>query len=291
MELERDYDDPDFFQDHPHAIDAKVDRLYRYQAILTDQVKAVPELKEKAIRRLEQLLVDQWLYHGLPAQMNDPFEGRPHFQSPNTPGTAKAQKQHLESLLKRGGARYKDRKEQIRRLMAQPEELSLKLHQSLLDTFSGQRLCCFTELGNDLLFWSHYADSHRGMCLEFDSTKEPLGVAFRVQYKEDYPKMSLPNTTVSPLRMLLTKSPDWTREKEFRSLLITDVTRHFHRLDSTGSLLHLPSDVLKGVYFGTETPDEDKELILDMIERGPFNPSIYHGELSTNSYKVVYRPH
>ena len=32
-------------------------------------------------------------------------------------------------------------------------------------------VCCFSEKKDDILMWSHYADGHKGFCLEFITPK------------------------------------------------------------------------------------------------------------------------
>ena len=270
---------------------ANLASLYRYQPILTTLASSIPELKETAIGRLRTLFVDQWLYHGLPSQMNDPFEARPHFQWPTSPHEAKEQRQHLLKLAKAENLSFKQRQKRVSEIMANPAQYIPGFQAGLNLTFEQQRLCCFTELSNDLLFWSHYADSHRGMCLEFDATRDPIGRAYRVCYRDEYPTVKVSEWKENPLRAILTKSPDWAREREYRSLLIKDTTDKLLTVDPTGSFIQIPSRALTGVYFGAETSEEDKKVVLDLISEGPFNPSIYHGQLSPNSYKVVFSQH
>lgn len=32
-------------------------------------------------------------------------------------------------------------------------------------------ICCFSETNNNIHMWSHYADSHKGICIEYDSSE------------------------------------------------------------------------------------------------------------------------
>jgi len=75
-----------------------------------------------------------------------------------------------------------------------------------------------------ILMWSHYADCHRGLCLEFsvDVDSTPFGShiltsAEPVHYSPTYPEISIYADDMSWYRaLLMTKSMDWAYEEEFR---------------------------------------------------------------------------
>lgn len=83
----------------------------------------------------------------------------------------------------------------------------------------------FTENYNNLLMWSHYANEHRGLVIEFDHIKllnyfiNKLGKELpieRVQYNRE--RFSPLRTGSNNSEMYLTKSDDWIYEKEHRIL-------------------------------------------------------------------------
>lgn len=81
-----------------------------------------------------------------------------------------------------------------------------------------QGACCFSELGDDILMWSHYADGHRGVCFVFDRSIPPFSDAKKVQYQTKYP-ISEGKSVDEILRALcLTKSDQWSYEREWRIL-------------------------------------------------------------------------
>lgn len=51
---------------------------------------------------------------------------------------------------------------------------------------------CLSECPDDILLWSHYADSHRGLCLEFDVAGQPTVFPrlHKVKYAQEYPDIS-----------------------------------------------------------------------------------------------------
>lgn len=49
---------------------------------------------------------------------------------------------------------------------------------------------CFTKSEDNILMWSHYANEHKGICLEFDHSDPDLFTAAKVNYCCDYPKVN-----------------------------------------------------------------------------------------------------
>ena len=62
-----------------------------------------------------------------------------------------------------------------------------KTTESLQSNVDASGVLCLSECHDDILMWSHYGDSHRGICLEFKATNTALfGEAQRVKYAETY---------------------------------------------------------------------------------------------------------
>lgn len=103
--------------------------------------------------------------------------------------------------------------------------------------------------------WAHYAESHKGVCLEFTSRNPLFFQALRVTYQRYYPVFDMAEEDAQlELLVLLTKSRAWRYEDEYRLIglerscvkpgasapgLITD-----------NSLVELPDDWLKAVIVG-----------------------------------------
>ncbi|MBK6903809.1 MAG: DUF2971 domain-containing protein [Saprospirales bacterium] len=79
-------------------------------------------------------------------------------------------------------------------------------------------LLCFCESWKSPLLWSHYADRHRGVALEFevkDNTAE------KVRYQKSRTKITLEKLSNSPeddfeIKLLTTKYVEWKYEQEYR---------------------------------------------------------------------------
>ena len=95
------------------------------------------------------------------------------------------------------------------------------------------RLLSLCAEGKDPLLWSHYADNHQGVAFEFDAAAKE-GVAFEaakpVKYSRRVPRaysrndfiqstlglILLPDAAQTLLPLVLTKSLEWSYEKEWR---------------------------------------------------------------------------
>ena len=68
--------------------------------------------------------------------------------------------------------------------------------------------------------WSHYANDHKGICLEFANDNPLIKHARPVHYKNDYPEWTpqnfVLNTDANVLELVLTKAMDWSYEREWR---------------------------------------------------------------------------
>jgi hypothetical protein len=147
------------------------------------------------------------------------------------------------------------------------ETIQETLHNIRLETFSKIGISCFSKNNSNLLMWSHYADSHQGFCLEFDSNFEPFSKAFEVSYKSEIPNINsglLMNEEVeaeSIKKLLSFKSIDWEHEEELRV---------FHLESNKSYFYSNPS--IKAIYFGIRANQSDIEIICSIIKSQ--NPTV-----------------
>jgi hypothetical protein len=117
------------------------------------------------------------------------------------------------------------------------------------------RVLCLCETQTNPRLWAHYADGHRGFCLEFDTSMKPFH-AYRVRYTQDYPKLGINATPDQCLRtFLLTKSELWKDEEEWRCV------------DIKGGPAQWPisTKALKAVIFGTRASADLRATIARLI--------------------------
>lgn len=262
---------------HPCVDLHKIPHLYRFKNI-----------RGAEDSHLEDFFVHGKLYHPLPSQLNDPFECKPHFVWPSSPAEAKELRQYLAKQLRSNqGMSWKKAHEKATLMMTDRNRTSKILSRAAAKTYGRVRLCSFTTSKDNLLFWSHYGDSHQGMGLEFDSAGGPMRNARQVKYDNHYPNVDVPPPPDErAAKPALVKSRNWEYESEYRSFIIPDITEEESKWIR---FIELAPSSLTGIYFGACAQDKDKDRILDLVERGIFNPRIYDAELCESTFFLKFK--
>jgi hypothetical protein len=264
-----------FRREFPYATDVGVSRLFHFR-----RVEGVPN------DRLEHFFVEGKLYHSSVADLNDPFEARPHYNGPKSDEERDKLLTFLyKSSIKQGQSPDVAMRAVVR-LIEDPERLANSVHGAGLETLTLVRMHSFTTSNSNLLMWSHYGDAHKGICVEFDATMIPICGARRVKYQEEYPEMEYPPPEDDLIhRVVLTKSTHWGYEEEFRSLHTPDTDPI---LPASGNSLYLPPESVTGVFFGASMSAEQKDRIAGMVAAGPFNPTLFDGKLSKSRFAIEF---
>lgn len=153
-------------------------------------------------------------------------------------------------------------------------------------------ICCFSKTNNNIHMWSHYADSHKGICIEYDSSEfnDYFSQLLKcrcyltpVDYREklinldgdiEWKKHSefiefkrIASIIKDPKeldllfeKLLLQKNEEiWSNERELR-LIIGGMARQNNKDKELPSGYKIPirRDMIKGVIFGVNTPDNLK---------------------------------
>lgn len=96
--------------------------------------------------------------------------------------------------------------------------------------------CCFSEINDSLLLWAHYAENHKGICLEYDFPDDALTQFISIRYSDSQPVLERVvrfyegdnNAGALSIRIgpdaavFLTKSLDWKYEHEWRMLHVAE---------------------------------------------------------------------
>ena len=167
-------------------------------------------------------------------------------------------------------------------------------------------VCSLTQKFNDVLMWSHYADSHKGFLIEYDlhdyieSLRENKIFLYPVSYQDE--RVSIDENILQKINIhdisnegkntlavlflkgLLTKKKDWEIEKEWRSIRILgsqDVLSEMERRK-------VKSPKINGIYFGNKMPESVKKGIYRLIKMNPTlnNLSIYEMINDTSDYRL-----
>jgi hypothetical protein len=139
---------------------------------------------------------------------------------------------------------------------------------------------CMSELNDNVLMWSHYADCHKGFCVEFMRIPQNIlgniEITRPVKYKHEFPS---PNPFSDEGRkksfddLFFTKSIDWAYEKEWRLI------------NEEGDIaLQLPGEI-SAIIFGLQMPTQNKETIKNILSDDS-NIIYRQAEKVLNSFKL-----
>lgn len=144
-------------------------------------------------------------------------------------------------------------------------------------------ISCFSRNNKNLLMWSHYADSHRGFCLEFDSKHEPFSKAFSVIYQSDIPVLNTDllfneyENEEAIKKLLSFKSKNWSHEEELRI---------FYQ-ESNKSYTY-NAKLLKAIYFGLKTDESEIQVICSAVKL--HNPDVKFFKMKRVENKFGLKP-
>lgn len=150
--------------------------------------------------------------------------------------------------------------QQLRLLRAKLDELK---------TTTG--VSCLSESEDSLLMWAHYANNHRGMCVEYDLLEISRVLKFTavpVIYSQDracFNFVNLENTSNDAVKLLIhsltSKSPEWSYEKEWRIIRDQKACGDKWDVNKRGALLEMirPRSIILGCATTVEFEKEVRE--------------------------------
>ena len=263
-----------FKETHPYPEQSNISALYRFMPVNSGNTEF-----------LEHLFIKKKLYHSLCSDFNDPFEGKPHFTMKNSQNNAKTIRNHLIKVARNNGLNRKDAEALISSSIKRKEFIEKAIATGVEGTFNQLRICSFTTNKENLLFWSHYAKAHQGICVEFDATIMPISSAYKVEYSDDYPQAIYPTPPDDrAFRPALVKAKAWKYENEYRTIFLAGVKEVSDRNNS----LLLSSSTIKNIYLGSEISNADRQTILDLILKSSFTPKIWQASLAANSFSLDF---
>jgi len=167
----------------------------------------------------------------------------------------------------------------------------LKIYQNLIkNDIDKLGMLCLSENKDDILMWSHYADRHEGVCLQFD--KRVIDERFlnripnileKVEYRKSYPSLRKYNNSSEVERAKLTmftkESEHWNYEKEWR--IIT------HPKNEKERKIKYPEEMLTGIIFGCRITDEKKCQVKGWLKERKIKPKLYQASINEDEYALV----
>lgn len=203
--------------------------------------------------RVKPVLEDCKLWFSSPAYFNDPFDCKIYPHIPSNEELAQYLATHAANATP---ADYKIIREGITRFGPGLAK------QAIDDVMNKSGVKCFTPNNANILMWSHYANSHKGICLEFDTLVDPEFFVYpiNVVYAEEYPNLEFTDKKFTT-DVLRTKSKDWEYEQEVR-IYKPQFGYHYFNPES-----------LKSVLFGCNIEADKQSQIIEIVKH---NKSLKH---------------
>ena len=154
------------------------------------------------------------------------------------------------------------------------------------------RVVCLSEVYNSMLMWSHYAQNHKGFCIEyeFDESNTFYKHLHPIIYtKERYTtsKRDMSNTNGKWIyKTICRKSDVWSYEKEWRIVTVNfnKVMPDKLKYPNGKYVLDLKENI-KAFYLGAKIEKKYKEEIIWFAKQN--NVEVYQMNLSPDSYDLI----
>jgi hypothetical protein len=260
----------------------RIARLYHYQRFDPD--------------RLRQQLASNSIYLSNTKGFNDPWDCRPCFDLTrlDEPAFYERQVQWFQRVDKErnthlSAQEHEKRAARLRDDRAFLEHCIREMGGIEADIQGRYRVYCLTTKPADTLMWSHYAENHTGICLEFRCDNAVLSSALKVLYCEAYPSLDLadndPQTVLLPL---LAKATDWSYEDEYR-LIAQEESAALNRdsLITKTNLLRLPDGVLTSIIVGCVAPRSTREAVAEIVKRSGHRIELQEARRVPNHYSLT----
>jgi len=237
--------------------------LYKYRSLAPG----------KTCEHTKRILTDNEIYFPTYTEFNDPFDCNLHviLIAPH-----EIQRRRLRQLNP-----DKSKAEVAAMVAAEssPSELEKRREDIRSGMHDAQRnvgIFTMSARHDHILMWSHYADSHRGLCLEFAVSDSMLfGCSLtHVVYQKEYPKFNIYDEIDQQWtsNYLATKSHHWSYEEEWR------IFYHEHGVQC------FPESELTGVILGARISQEDRKMILDCLRARRYPIQVYEAREKGNEF-------
>ena len=170
-------------------------------------------------------------------------------------------------------------------------------------------ICSLSKVNDSLLMWSHYANNHKGVCVELNMAhvvnyvdgrcgRVVNNVGLEVQYKDIVQKPDyFQNHQNYHEYQISTKAKDWEYEHEWR-LYIIDPSLKYIRLPFKPSsektydwkitrvYPQLGGECFESIYLGAMISDEDKQKTIKLARKLNPNIKIYQMTINPDAFKL-----
>lgn len=240
------------------------------------------EVKEEFLRCV---LIDSDFYLSSPTSFNDPFDTTARVKKDFPVGSLRKK---IKSVVIKNYPKFSQNRvnDEVNNLMVEHKENPNRIKNLLKDMLSLIGVSCFSKTHKNILMWSHYANHHKGIVLEFDVIEDPatLSNLLEIDYSEDYPDYDYlsSNQKESYMKILTTKSKSWKYEEEWRMI----------HLDAAENYQKFEPSALTSVIFGCRAEKEFKLIVQSILkereESGLPKVKTFNAVMDDSSYNLKF---
>lgn len=241
---------------------------------------------------LREIFEKNQVYFRKREQLNDPNELRPEIIFE---GSEKQIRAYVRELIlskwpiKLSPARRLIEENRLIHLYRNSPDWVTEMLHGILDKVG---VFCLTEAWDNELLWAHYADGHRGVAIEFDSSLGLFAVAQHITYTDDAPIINrvIDSPCVMVEKSMLTKGLVWSYEREWRVIARwedevrqerhlqqhqypADVEAFFRNQHGAGHY-SIPPQSIQSVTLGANISADNEAWVREVIEGIPSPPKI-----------------
>ena len=238
------------------------------------QEKSIPKYIYKYLnvsKNLYESLINSELWFASPNSFNDPFDNQYDDQTNWDEESVRA---YVKETMQISGEQINPELV-VRKYREDPDSYSKFVSENTKIILSNIGACCFSSSPKKILMWSHYADSHKGVCIKFDISKDInlFRLTYNMNYTWKYPKLSLLEENVYA-DIALTKSKHWKNKNEVRTIKMKPGLYKFNR------------DCLKEIIFGINSNEKEILIIKKIIKSHYKKVKLKRVQFKKHSFKI-----
>lgn len=205
-------------------------------------------------------LINGTIWLAKPKTFNDPFDcaislyGKPNYKGSDMDVSELMEKIKSECQMNNNTQDHLKYKDALEKASNYKDALE-KAQKTIDNIYEESGICSFSAKPDHLLMWSHYANHHRGFCIEYDCREgtKLRKFACQVKYEDSMPKVirsDLAPTTETNDALWLTKARCWSYEEEWRIIEYEG-----------GNMSYFALSTIVSVIFGERMPESDRSMI------------------------------
>lgn len=254
------------------------------------KAKAVPRLLYKYCpinKYTSDMFCQGVIWLSSPKCFNDPYDCKPVYEEMSENEKKELCKIQLKHETPRMASDEIDEAVEVKFTKEDCDRLVTERIRILINKIDSTRIFCTSELYKSVVMWSHYADVHRGICIEFDTSKIPEGTSFHiVNYEHERPSIHLlRDLEILGKKTVSFKSREWAYEKEWRMVLLP--------LDNCKSCrreLSIDPGLITGIIFGEQISDDDLKRVIAWCRPLKLQPKLYTTSLDDKLFQINRTP-